>query len=271
MQSILLVGAGKMGGAMLRGWYSRLEQSTKFVILDPNTGAELAKLSDTAENRVSHCKDVLNLPTDYVPDVIVLATKPQLVQATVETLRPHIGTKTILISVAAGISSDAIKAATIDGIAVVRVMPNIGALVGHSVSAAFACADTSDHQKAWVKVLFEAIGEMTWLSDEENLHLATAVSGSGPAYYFAFCEAMITAAQESGLAPNVARQLAIGTIIAAGRLLESTPDPTNLREMVTSPNGTTAAGLDALTANKKIDLIARNTVDAAAKRARELG
>lgn len=271
MRSILLVGAGKMGGAMLRGWRSGLGQSTHFVVLDPNVDPESSEDGDGSGNQVSYCQDVLKLPTDYVPDAIVLATKPQLVQDVVKTLRPHVGAETILVSVAAGVSCDAIKSAAGAGTAVVRVMPNIGALVGHSVSAAFASTNTSDHQKTQVNALFEAIGKMTWLTSEDSLHMATAVSGSGPAYYFAFCEAMIAAAEKSGLAPDIARELAIGTMTAAGRILANNPDPAKLREMVTSPNGTTAAGLDALTANGEMALLVRKTVDAAAKRSRELG
>lgn len=271
MQSILLVGAGKMGSAMLRGWLANLDQSTRFVVLDPNTGPDLAKADHAPDDRSLYFKNVSDLPAGFVPDIIVLATKPQMVQSVVQALRSHIGQETTLVSVAAGVHCDTIKTAVPDGTAVVRVMPNIGALVGHSVSAAFACADTSDRQKTHVSALFKAIGEMTWLSSEEDLHLATAVSGSGPAYYFAFCEAMIDAAQDRGLPPETARLLAIGTVTAAGQLLANDPDPTKLREMVTSPNGTTAAGLDALTADGVMALTARNTLDAAAKRSRELG
>ena len=260
MQSILLVGAGKMGSAMLRGWLPNLDQSTRFVVLDPNAGPDLTKAGHAPDDRILYFKNVSNLPSGFVPDIIVLATKPQIVQSVVQALRPHIGQETTLISVAAGVHCDTIRTAAPDGAAVVRVMPNIGALVGHSVSAVFACADTSDRQKTHVIAPFKAIGEMTWLSSEEDLHLATAVSGSGPAYYFAFCEAMIAAAQDRGLPLESARQL-----------LANDPDPTKLREMVTSPNGTTAAGLDALTADGVIALTARNTLDAAAKRSRELG
>lgn len=271
MQSILLVGAGKMGSAMLRGWLDGFDQSTRFVVLDPNVSPDLSKADHAPDDRVSYFKDVSNLPDGFIPGIIVLATKPQMVQDVVRSLSSHIGQETTLISVAAGVHCDTIKAAAPVGTATVRVMPNIGALVGYSVSAAFACADTSNPQKAQVSALFEAIGKMTWLSSEEDLHLATAVAGSGPAYYFALCEAIIAAAQERGLAPEVARLLAIGTVTAAGHLLANDPDPTKLREMVTSPNGTTAAGLDALTADGVMALTVRNTLDAAANRSRELG
>lgn len=271
MQSILLVGAGKMGSAMLRGWLDGFDQSTRFVVLDPNVSQDLSMAGNAPGDRVSYVKDVANLPSEYVPSIVVLATKPQMVHGVVQSLTSHLGQETTLISVAAGVHCDTIKGAAPAGTSVVRVMPNIGALVGYSVSAAFACSDTSGSQKAKVSALFEAIGKMTWLNNEEELHLATAVSGSAPAYYFAFCEAMIAAAQERGLAPEVARLLAIGTVTAAGHLLANDPDPAKLREMVTSPNGTTAAGLDALTADGVIAHLARETLDAAAKRSRELG
>lgn len=271
MQSILLVGAGKMGGAMLRGWLAALDRSTRFVVLDPQDPPGLSEAGGAPDTRVTYVQDSLALPRDFTPDVILLATKPQLVEDVVKTLQGHIGPETTLISVAAGVHCATLKAAAPLGTSVARVMPNIGALVGHCVSAAYACADTSEPQKAQVSQLFEAIGRLTWLDDEDDLHLATAISGSGPAYYFAFCEAMIAAAQDGGLPPEVARVLAIGTVTAAGQLLAQDPDPTKLRDMVTSPNGTTAAGLTALTADGTLTQIARTTLDAAAKRSRELG
>ena len=272
METILLVGAGRMGGAMLRGWISAMGGGFHFVALDPHVGPSLTDIEDepVPGSRFTHVAQAKDLPPDLRPKVVVLATKPQLISQAITDLRENIVSETVLVSVAAGVSTQSISAAASTDAAVVRIMPNIGALVGNAVSAGFASPKTTQSQKALVEKLFASVGQMTWLDKEEDMHLVTAVSGSGPAYYFAFCEAMIAAAEAEGLSADVASALAIGTVTSAGQLLAREPDPAHLRETVTSPNGTTAAGLAALLSDGALTSLSHDAIRAAAKRSREL-
>ncbi|MEO9780423.1 MAG: pyrroline-5-carboxylate reductase [Sedimentitalea sp.] len=272
MDSILLVGAGRMGGAMLRGWISAMGSGYHFVALDPHAGPSLADIGNepVPGSRFTYVAQIKDLPPNLHPKVVVLATKPQQVNQAITDLGDCIVSDTVVVSVAAGVSTQSISGAAFTDAAIVRVMPNIGALVGSAVSAGFALPETLPHQKALVEELFASVGQMIWLDREEDMHLATAVSGSGPAYYFAFCEAMIAAAETEGLPSDIARALAIGTVTSAGQLLTRKPDPTHLRETVTSPNGTTAAGLGALLSNGELKRLSHDAVRAAAMRSREL-
>jgi pyrroline-5-carboxylate reductase len=272
MKTILLVGAGHMGGALLRGWIKNAGPGFRFVVLDPNAAkAQSAIASETSESiEVSHCIAKEEIPRDLEVAAIVVATKPALVQDAIGSLTRFFQPTTALISIAAGVSVASLQEVSPAGTAVVRVMPNIGAMVGHSVSAGFASSNTSQEQRGLVTRLFEAVGQLTWLENEGQIHMATALSGSGPAYYFAVCEAMIAVSEQAGLPPLIAKALAIGTVTAAGELLDATPEPEHLREMVTSPNGTTAAGLEALLCSNTLNDLVRRALVAASQRSIEL-
>lgn len=272
MQTILLVGAGRMGGAMLRGWISGMGPGFHFVALDPHAGPSLADIGSepVPGSRFSHFAHPAELPDTLRPKMIVLATKPQLLGQAIRDLRSTTDPDTVLVSVAAGVTTESIREMAGRAQPIIRVMPNIGALVGSAVSAGLASPQTTSQQKSLVDTLFSSLGQMTWLVNEDHMHLVTAVSGSGPAYYFAFCESMIAAAEAEGLPPEVSRALAIGTVTSAGQLLAGQPDPAHLRETVTSPNGTTAAGLLELTAGETLKNLSSRTIRAAAKRSREL-
>ncbi|GAA6208834.1 pyrroline-5-carboxylate reductase [Cognatishimia sp. WU-CL00825] len=272
MKTILLIGAGRMGSAMLSGWLKGLDMSAHFMAIDPNNKPNIGDLVEypLPGKQFTYFKSPSEVPKHIKADAVILATKPQMVADAVKSVRAYVGPNTVLASVAAGVPTETIKTAIPGHPAAVRIMPNIGAMVGHSVSAGFASAEVTPDQKSLINKLFAAIGVFSWLASEDDLHTVTALSGSGPAYYFALCEAMVVAAQEQGLAEEVARNLAIGTIVAAGRLLEQTPDPTHLRKTVTSPNGTTAAGLEALGEDDALVKLAQNTINAAHKRSIEL-
>ncbi|MDC0737988.1 pyrroline-5-carboxylate reductase [Cognatishimia sp. SS12] len=272
MKTILLIGAGRMGGAMLRGWLTALKMPVNLIVVDPHNQPVLDELVEAPVpgKTYSYYKDAGAIPKGIVADALVLATKPQMVADAIRSVAPHITGQTVLASVAAGIATDTIAGAAQNTDAAVRIMPNIGAMVGHSASAGFANPAVTADQKALIEALFASFGVFSWLENEEQLHTVTALSGSGPAYYFALCEAMTEAAKSMGLPADVARDLAIGTVVAAGRLLEQTADPTHLRETVTSPNGTTHAGLMAMAQDEALQNLAAATLKAAHDRSIEL-
>lgn len=267
-KTIILVGAGKMGGAMLTGWLEKLDSTYVFHVIDPGAGAHLNDLQMRLGDKAifSHYETADALPPDLAADVVILATKPQLVSTALQLLSGHLQEGALVVCVAAGVGIAALQSDVDNGQTAVRVMPNIGALLGYSVSAGFAPDNTTAAHRSLVVDLFTAIGSFTWLEDESQMHAVTALSGSGPAYVFAMCEAMIAAAIAQGLNEATAKELAIGTICAAGRLLEDNPDPTSLREAVTSPNGTTQAGLAALAKDGALDGLMVRTIAAARDR-----
>ncbi|WP_170388142.1 pyrroline-5-carboxylate reductase [Ruegeria atlantica] len=272
VKNIVLVGAGRMGGSMLRGWLEALDSDFSFWVVDPHAGSSLDELlvSTDSNPSVVHVKETAHLPSEMTADAIVMATKPNLVVGALEGLNKHIGENTVVSSVAAGVSLETLKSATDGSVASVRAMPNIGATAGCAVTAAVACKECSDDQRALINMLFQAIGSFTWLQNEEHMHVVTAISGSGPAYFFAMCEAMINTAQAHGLDEEAAKLLVIGTLRGSGQLLERNPDPAHLRETVTSPNGTTAAGLTALRDEGRLQTLMDDTVSAAKARSKEL-
>lgn len=272
MKKILLIGAGRMGSAMLSGWLSGLKMPAHFMVIDPHMKPDVGDLTENPlpGKQVSYFTHADEIPGHVTADAVVLATKPQMVTGATISIQKLIGSDTVLVSVAAGVNIETIASAIPEQTAAVRIMPNIGAMVGYSVSAGYASEDVTDGQKSLIEALFTSIGVFSWLASEDDLHTVTALSGSGPAYYFALCEALMAAAESKGLPHSVAHDLAIGTVVAAGRLLEGTPDPKMLRETVTSPNGTTAAGLASLGKDNALSKLAQYTIDAAHNRSIEL-
>ncbi len=257
-----------MGGALLTGWLRALGPGHDYVVVDRSSrefrGAVPSAIPDNY--RLDRVSSVEAVPNDRRVDAVVLATKPHQVAEALAGLEHCIEPETVAISIAAGIGIDRMLSATDATRAMVRAMPNIGAMLGHSASAGFAAEGVSPSQKALAEALFKAVGTFVWVSREDDLHAVTALSGSGPAYYFAFCEAMAEAAVAEGLSRDVANALAAGTVVSAGRLLEENPDPAVLRETVTSPNGTTAAGLAALGDSDQLVRMAGKALAAARKR-----
>lgn len=266
---VVLIGAGRMGQAMLVGWLRALADSHTFHVIDPQAADAVAALAQDKEN-LNHYASADHLPEGLVADVIVLATKPQIVSTALQALPVNCLANAVVVSVAAGIEIADIRKHLSGNTPVARVMPNIGAQVGYCVSAGFSPDDTPQMSRAHVEMLFDAIGSFCWLGAEEQIHAVTAVSGSGPAYLFAMCEAMIAAGTKHGLDADTARSLAIRTVSAAGRLLEQTPDPAHLRETVTSPNGTTAAGLAELFKENSLECLLTLAVASARRRSIEL-
>lgn len=245
---LLLVGGGRMGQAMLSGWLGSLGDDWRFRVVEPRPAPELdALIAATGNSRrlsLLAPEAATNLPDKA--DVIVLATKPQTVCDALGRLAPVMGAHSLVISIAAGIGIAQMQAAAPAIRAVVRAMPNIGASLGCAVSALYPSVEVTKEQRALADRILRSVGSAVWVGQEDDLHAVTAISGSGPAYYFAFCEAMILAARAQGLGDGIAHALAVGTLATAGRLIERQPDPKILREQVTSPDGTTFAGLASL-------------------------
>lgn len=269
MKTVLLIGAGNMGFAMLNGWIRGLGTEYRFVVVDPMVGPAISEMEIGDSDPVTHYQHVSELPAALSPAAVILATKPDGLVDALKALAHQLEPETVVISVAAGKSIKHIREGTTADQPIVRVMPNIGALATQSVSAGFPSETTMAH-RTLVDKLFRSIGDFTWLSCEDEMHAVTAVSGSGPAYFFAMCEAMIAATIETGVDINTARTLVLGTCRSAAALLETIPDATLLRERVTSPNGTTAAGLAALDKEDGLQRLISEAVDAARRRSIEM-
>jgi pyrroline-5-carboxylate reductase len=263
---LLLVGAGKMGGALLEGWLRQgLDPGTVF-IQDPAPPPEVQALAARHNIAAGTAPD---LPAP--PSVIVLAVKPDLTAKLMPELEPMIGERTVVLSIAAGRTLHSLGLLLPPGTAIVRAMPNTAAAVGSSMTVACANQAVTRDQALECAVLLEAVGEVVWLDDESLLDAVTAVSGSGPAYVFLLAECLAEAGREAGLDAELARRLARATVAGAGELLRcSDLSPQELREKVTSPKGTTAAALEALMGKGGMQELLARAVAAAAKRSKEL-
>lgn len=266
--SLVLAGAGKMGGAMLRGWLAQGLPAARIAVVDPAPGSETAALC-AGEGVALRIGDVV--APDGPPAVLVLAVKPQVFASAPSTFGALAGPRTLVVSVLAGIRIAALRAALPRAASIVRAMPNLPAAIGRGVSGAAGEPPLGDAHKAIADALLRAVGGVEWL-DEAQLDAVTAVSGSGPAYVFLLAECLAEAGVVAGLPAEVAARLARATLEGAGALLaaEPTRSPAALREAVTSPGGTTAAALEVLRARDGLGPLLRRAVAAAAARAQEL-
>lgn len=260
---LVLVGAGKMGGALLEGWLRQGLEPRHVFVRDPSPPPEIAALI------TRHGIETARLPKD--PAVMVIAVKPQLVDETLAALAREIGKGTVVLSIAAGRTLASLSKPLPKGTAIVRAMPNTAAAIGRSMTAACANPAASREQALACGALLEAIGEVIWLDDERLMDAVTAVSGSGPAYVFLLAECLAEAGREAGLDAELANRLARATVSGAGALLsQSDLSAAKLRANVTSPKGTTAAALEILMGKGGLKDLLIRAVAAAAKRSREL-
>ena len=200
----------------------------------------------------------------------VLAVKPQVMAAVCAELAPRVGAQQLVISIAAGLGSSSLQQWLGEQARVVRAMPNTPALLGAGMTGLYAGSNVGRPQRDAAQQILQSAGQVRWIDDETLMDAVTAVSGSGPAYLFAIAEAMEAAAIAQGLDAGSAHQLVVQTIVGAGRMLaESGQSPGQLRQAVTSPNGTTQAGLEALQRGGLDELFA-SAIAAATRRGREL-
>lgn len=265
--SLILVGAGKMGGAMLRGWLSLGLKASVVTIIDPFAANEIRALCAQSGVR-------LNPPAALLaaPEILVLAIKPQSLAEASPAIAPLVGPGTLVVSIMAGKTIANLSAQLPAANAIVRSMPNTPAAVGRGITGAVASAGVSAAQRASAHALLAAVGGVEWLADEGLIDAVTAVSGSGPAYVFYLVECMAAAGEAAGLAPDIALRLARATVEGAGELMhrdKGTP-AAQLRKNVTSPGGTTAAALDVLQAADGLEALMKRAIAAAKKRGGEL-
>ena len=240
--SVALVGAGKMGAALLFG-LRRGEKPRRLIVVEPQPAPAVVALCGEEGWELAGAVDGGAAPAD----ALVLAIKPQMLEAAAPALRPLAGKGTLVLSILAG-KRVADLAARIPAGAFVRAMPNTPAAIGRGVSGAFADAAVTPRQHALAEALLAAAGTVEWVEHEALIDAVTAVSGSGPAYVFYLAECLAAAGVEAGLPEALSTRLARATLCGAGELLHRSSEisPQTLRENVTSPGGTTAAALSVL-------------------------
>lgn len=265
-QSLVLIGAGKMGGAMLEGWLRIGMDPAGISLVDPNPSDDMNALARDKGMRINPAPDSIG-PVD----VLVLATKPQMLDTAAPAVQAFIRPQTLLISILAGKTLGNLSARLPNATALIRAMPNLPASVQRGATGAAAGPGVSAAQRAMADALLGSIGTVEWLDDESLIDAVTAVSGSGPAYVFHLVECMAAAGKAVGLPADVAERLARATVEGAGEMLFQSPlSPATLRQNVTSPAGTTAAALEVLMAEDGLGSLMEQAVAAAKRRAGEL-
>jgi pyrroline-5-carboxylate reductase len=266
---LLLVGAGKMGGAMLERWLEHGLKPADVIVVDP--GIEEQRRAALAAAGVTILASAAEAG-GRAYGLILLAVKPQSMAEALPKVEPLAAAGTTIVSIAAGVRLARLEAAFPAGQAIVRAMPNTPAQIGVGVSVALANAGVSDTQRRAVHELLAAIGKVAWIADEELMDAVTAVSGSGPAYVFLLAECLAAAGARAGLPDDLAALLARETVAGAGALMAASPlTPETLRQNVTSPGGTTAAALSVLMADDGLRPLLVRAVEAAKRRSVELG
>ncbi|RKF16095.1 pyrroline-5-carboxylate reductase [Roseovarius spongiae] len=260
-RGLVLLGCGKMGSAMLQGWLSDGLPPGSVWVIDPAPSDWLQGVGVR-----------LNEDLPEAPAIVLIAVKPQMMGDALPAIAAMGGGDTLFVSVAAGTSIAAFEEALGDDSPIVRAMPNTPAAVGRGITAIIGNDHAGTGQLDLAESLLRAVGQVVRLEHEDQMDAVTGVSGSGPAYVFHMIECLASAGEAQGLPPEMAMQLAKATVAGAGALAEAAEEtPEQLRVNVTSPNGTTQAGLKVLmdTSDGLPPLMIR-TVGAAAERSREL-
>lgn len=266
--TLLLVGCGKMGGALLAGWLDQGIAATDVTIVEPHAQAANDFVKRLGVNAVASADE---LPEDFAPEVVVVAVKPQIMDAVLPPYTKLVAANPVFLSIAAGKTIHSFETILGSNAAIVRAMPNTPASVGRGITVGCANGNVSAAQIALCKKLLGAVGQVEWVDDENLLDAVTALSGSGPAYIFLLAEAMSHAGHMAGLDAALAERLARATVAGAGELLHQSPlSAAILRENVTSPGGTTAAALGVLMGTPGLKDLMTDAIAAAARRSREL-
>ncbi len=261
--TIILAGAGKMGGAMLSGWLAGGLDATRVVVIEPSPSEDIRALVAKGLRLNPPAQDAGNAST------LVLALKPQMFREAGAMLKPLAGPATLVVSIMAGTTMASI--AEVCGGMVVRAMPNTPAAIGRGITVAVAANTVSAAQRTVADALLRATGSVEWVDDEKLMDAVTAVSGSGPAYVFLLAEELARAGVEAGLPPELATRLARETVAGSGELLYRSDLPSaTLRQNVTSPGGTTAAALEVLMGPDGMQSLLTRAVAAATRRSKEL-
>ena len=261
--SIVLAGAGKMGGALLTGWIAQGLDPARVAVIEPHPSDEIRALAAKGVRLNPASGDIGAVAA------LVVAVKPQMFQEAAATLRKWVQPSTLVVSIMAGTTIAALSAAC--GGSVVRAMPNTPAAIGRGITVAVADNNVGAEQRAMAHALLAATGTVEWVDDEALMDAVTAVSGSGPAYVFLLAEELARAGVAAGLPADLAAKLARETVAGSGELLHrSELDAATLRQNVTSPGGTTAAALNVLMQPDAMQALMTRAVAAATKRSKEL-
>lgn len=240
---ILLVGGGKMGSALMAGWLKAGFDAETMRVVEPSRAPRLHLKEDFGLKVLEHLEE---LEKDYVPDVLVLAVKPQAMDEILAAYAKLGWHKTLFLTIAAGRTIASLKKHLGAKAAVVRAMPNLPATIGRGITVMIG-SDINGFQRELAYTMLKAAGDVIWTDDEGQMDAVTAVSGSGPAYLFHFIEAFTDAAKAAGLDDEMARKLVEKTVVGSAELLLQSGAPAHvLRESVTSPGGTTEAALTTL-------------------------
>jgi pyrroline-5-carboxylate reductase len=263
---ILLLGAGRMGSALLRGWIASKRFPTIHVV-EPAPSEAIRALAGKRNIMLSS-----NFEAERVKlQAAVLTLKPQVLKNETALLKTVGAANVLVVSIAAGIDTDFLRNA-LGSASVVRTMPNTPGAIGRGITALYAPETTSKADRVLAESLMVALGETVWIADEALMDVITALSGSGPAYIFLLTEMMTKAGIVQGLPPNVATRLARATIAGAGALLETDlRTPEELRRDVTSPGGTTEAAFKVLMGENELESLMFRAIAAATRRSKELG
>ena len=260
-RSIAFIGGGNMAFALASG-ILRADAGRSVVVSDP-VPEQLARFADTPVRTTLD-----NIAAVAGASVVVLAVKPQVMEGVARELAEAIEPQQVVVSIAAGVTVSALRA-WLGSSAIVRCMPNTPALVGKGVTGLYADAGVSEAQRGEAEELLRAVGDAVWFEQESELDAVTALSGSGPAYFFAVIEALIEGGVELGLKRDIAHRLVTGTAIGAATMIGPQDDPGELRVRVTSPGGTTERALSVL-ASGGVAHTLRQAVHGAWQRSREL-
>ena len=263
---LLLVGCGKMGGALLSGWLESGIAAAGVEVIEPMGAAAFeGKPGVTIHGAID------GLAGDLHPEVVVFAVKPQQMDEAAPPFSKFVSPSTVFLSIAAGTTIAYFEDRLGAEAAIVRAMPNTPAAIGQGITVVTSNATTNDAQRALCRALMAATGEAVVVDDEGLMDAVTALSGSGPAYVFLLIECMAEAGVQAGLPRDLAERLALVTVAGSGQLaLTSADPPSQLRENVTSPGGTTYEALQVLMADDGLQKIMTEAIAAATRRGREL-
>ena len=268
---ILLIGCGKMGSSLLKGIVKSDNFDGTLDVIEPAVQDSLKE--EFKKSKVNFYSDIKENEDTINYDLIIVATKPNIYEEIFNGLKNNliINDKTLIVSILAGIRINKIEE-IVGSVPIIRAMPNIAASVLEGMTALIGNKKITSKDILNINLIFELIGERIWLENEIQMDSFTAISGSGPAYFFFFTECLKNIAIEEGFTEDVANKISKQIIIGSGKLVkDSGIDPKELRENVTSPNGTTEAGLKTLLGNKTglLDKLRRAILEAK-KRSKEI-
>lgn len=262
---IAFIGGGNMATALISGLMRKPRPGTKVRVAEPD---QQSRQRLRAEFGVQTFASAAEAVGDA--DVIVLAVKPQVMPSVLAEISSSVLPTQLILSIAAGTTINSMVNQLNPDQAVIRCMPNTPALIGAGISGLYANAHCRQHHREQAERILAAAGDTVWIEDEHLMDAVTAISGSGPAYFFLLTEALARAGEELGLPPEVAQQLASKTCIGAGAMLaQATESPAELRHRVTSPGGTTQAAIESFEQGGLRDIVLR-AAKAADDRGREL-